>query len=224
MKTFKTALALIAALLLPLGLFASPSSAAPETRTPVMPRNLYQDVSTSDHTHLNPPFTKGQQIGIQANFDGGATTVTLYRKIGAGAWTSIDSKTSNSSGNAYFSYTVLGGDQQLFAETSGDVETEVDTIDGVIPPPPDGRAQRPDEQRQELDRRLHAGASPGRPRSSRSSGSGPRRPTRSTRTPGTPEKGPWVTIATATRTPLATSCSPLCPARTRTGSRTSTGP
>ncbi|MDT7783214.1 MAG: hypothetical protein QOF58_1633, partial [Pseudonocardiales bacterium] len=128
MKTFKTVLALIAALLLPLGLFASPSSAAlgdPDTGDAA---NLYQDVSTSDHTHINPPFNKDQQIGIQANFDGGATTVNLYRKIGGGAWTSIDSKTSNSSGNAYFSYTVLGGSQDLYAEiASGDLETEVDT-------------------------------------------------------------------------------------------------
>ncbi|MGA9100879.1 hypothetical protein, partial [Aeromicrobium sp.] len=196
MKTFKTFLALIAALLLPLGLFASPSSAAlgdPDTGDAA---NLYQDVSTSDHTHLNPPFNKDQQIGIQANFDGGATSVTLYRKIGAGAWTFLDSKTSNSSGNAYFSYKVLAGEQQLFAETSGDVETEVDIIDGVIPPPQVGVLNAPTNNGKNWTADFTP-AIAGKSTQLQIQRIWTKETDEVNEAPGTPEKGPWVTIATA---------------------------
>ncbi len=138
MKTLKTTLALITAALLPLALFASPSSAAPGTPDGADAGNLYQDVSASNHTHISPPFYENQQIGLAANFADGVRTVTIYRDTGGG-WQPIGpSKQSNSSGNAYFSYTVVAGEQKLFAEaTAGDVEleTEQDTFSGEPAPP-----------------------------------------------------------------------------------------
>ena len=137
MKTLKTTLALITAALLPLALFASPSSAAPGTPDGADAGNLYQDVSASNHTHISPPFYENQQIGLAANFADGVRTVTIYRDTGGG-WQSIASKPSNGSGNAYFTYTVVAGEQKLFAEaTAGDVEleTEQDTFSGDPAPP-----------------------------------------------------------------------------------------
>ena len=133
MKTLKTTLALIVAALLPLALFAAPSSAAPGVPDAADVGNLYQDVSATDHTHISGPFTEDQQIGLAANFADGVRTVTIYRDTGSG-WQNIASKQSNSSGNAYFSYTVVGGNQKLFAEATGDLETEVDDFDGTATP------------------------------------------------------------------------------------------
>jgi hypothetical protein len=133
MKTLKTAIAAITAALLAMALLASPSSAALGTPDGADVGNLYQDVSASNHTHISPPFDEGQQIGLAANFADGVRTVTIYRDTGGG-WQNIASKQSNSSGNAYFTYTVLSGNQKLFAEATGDLETEVDEFAGTPTP------------------------------------------------------------------------------------------
>ena len=199
MKTFKTILALITSALLALALFAAPSSAATGTPDGADVGNLYQDKSTTDHTHLSGPFDEGQQIALQANFTDGVKTVTFYRNTGSG-WTSLGSKTSNSGGNAYLAYTVVGGSQDLFAEVaSGNLETEVDTITGTVPPPPTpqtGVLNAPTNS----GKNWTADFTPG------IAGTSTKLQIQRIYTaetdevneaPGTPEKGPWVTIATA---------------------------
>ena len=141
MKTFKTALVVFIAALLPLALFAAPSAAVlgDPDQGDIAGANLHQEKSASDHTKLSPPFTAGQQISLAANFTDGVRTVTIYRNTGSG-WTSIASKQSASNGNAYFPYTVIEGNQKLFAEATGDLETEVDEIDVPVTPPPTPQA------------------------------------------------------------------------------------
>src|SRR5687768_4820184 len=85
MKTLKTVLALITAALLPLALFAAPSSAA--TGVPdgaPLEGTLAQEKSATDHTKVLPPFTEGQQFTLVANFPDGVRTVTFYRNTGSG--------------------------------------------------------------------------------------------------------------------------------------------
>ena len=135
MKNFKTALAVFIAAALPLALFSSPASAVIGTPDGNDVASLHQEVSATNHTKLPGPFTEGQQISLAANFASGTHTIKIYRNTGGG-WTQIGSKTSNSSGNAYFPYTIVAGSQDLYAETSGDLETEVDTIEPAAAPPP----------------------------------------------------------------------------------------
>ena len=146
--------------------------------------------TTRTSTHPSP---RASRSPSRRTSDGGATTVDLYRKIGAGAWTSIASKTSNSSGNAYFSYTVLGGDQQLFAETSGDVETEVDTITGEVPVPQKGVLNPPDASGKNWTADFTPGQA-GKATELQMQRTYTKETNEVNAADGTPEKGPWITL------------------------------
>ena len=134
MKTFKTVLALTTAAPAAAGLFAI--AVVGRHRSPDDQSDVGQPVSGRRPTfrsHAPRPTRSptGQQIALQANFP----TVRAQRDLLQGRRRHrMDvhrHRESNASGNAYFSYTVLGGAQKLYAEdVSGDLETEVDTITG----------------------------------------------------------------------------------------------
>jgi CotH kinase protein len=144
MKTLKTTLVVITTALLALALLASPSSAATgvdDQATVSGSLNPWDDASGSA---INPPpttFDTGQVVRLQANFNGGKRTVRLYK---VGSSTAVASATANSSGNAYFNYTVAQGQQQLFAEDSAGLETETDTYTGSPPAPSEATLDRTD--------------------------------------------------------------------------------
>ena len=200
MKTFKTALVVFIAALLPLALFAAPSAAVlgDPDQGDVAGANLHQEKSASDHTKLSPPFTAGQQISLAANFTDGVRTVTIYRNTGSG-WTSIASKQSASNGNAYFPYTVIEGNQKLFAEATGDLETEVDEIDVPVTPPPTpqtGVLNAPSTDGKNWTADFTTGVA-GTVTKLQIQRIYTVETNEVNEDPSTPKKGPWVTIATA---------------------------
>ena len=136
MKTIKTTLAVTTAALLALALFASPSSAASGVDDQAAVSGSLNPCNDASGTAINPPptsFEIGQVVRLQANFNGGARAIRLYKK--AGATTLVATVQANSSGNAYFNYTVTSGAQQLWAEDPADQETETDTYTGNPPAP-----------------------------------------------------------------------------------------
>jgi hypothetical protein len=146
MKTFKTTLALIAATLMALGLLASPSSAATgvDDKPVSGSLNAWDDGAGAAMNPQPSSFETGQVARFQANFASSSAgrTVRLYR---VGSSTAVASATANGSGNAYLNYTVVAGDQQLFAETSTDLETETDAYSGTAPAPATATLDQPND-------------------------------------------------------------------------------
>ena len=135
MKNFKTAFAVFIAALLPLALFATPSSGATgEDDQATVSGSLYFTPPTDRTVKLDGPFEEGQNVQLYANYPNGNFTVSFYKQDGA-SWTKIGQVASNSSGNAYYpNYTITSGDQTIFAETSTDLETNTRTITGTATP------------------------------------------------------------------------------------------
>ncbi len=92
--------------------------------TSVQPSNFSE---TGDLYTQPSTFRDGASIKVAANFPSGSFDVKLYRKTSTGSWTRLGTLRSNSYGNAYFNYTVSGTDS-LFAVTSTNKRTEVDTV------------------------------------------------------------------------------------------------
>ena len=137
MKNFKTALVVFIAALLPLALFASPSSGVTGVDDQAAVSGTLNYRSPSDSSVVvNPPFEEGQQVKLYANFSGGVRNVNFYRETtpGSNTWTKIGTDEANSSGNAYLNYTVVAGNHKIFAEDVNDLETETDDIT-VTPTP-----------------------------------------------------------------------------------------
>ena len=135
MKTLKTVLALITVALLPMALLASPSSAAPGVDDQATVSGSLNPWDNDAGAAISPEptsFETGQVIRLQANFSGGARQIKLYRQGTANA---VGTVNANSSGNAYFNYTVVSGQQKLWAEDPTDQETHTDTYTGTAPPP-----------------------------------------------------------------------------------------
>jgi len=130
MKTLKTILVSITAALVALALLASPSLGAIGTDDQATVSGTLNYRSPSDSTVVvNPPFEEGQQVKLYANFTGGVRDVSFYRAPqGTDTWTKIGTDEANSSGNAYLNYTVVAGNQRIFAEDVNDLETETDEI------------------------------------------------------------------------------------------------
>ncbi|MGH3474556.1 MAG: CotH kinase family protein [Aeromicrobium sp.] len=130
MKNFKTALVVFVAALLPLAIFASPSSGVIGTDDQAADSgNLNYRAPNDASVVVNPPFEAGQVVKLYANFSGGARPVSFYRAPqGSDTWTKIGTDIANEFGNAYFNYEVVPGNQKIFAEDDADLETETDDI------------------------------------------------------------------------------------------------
>ena len=222
MKTFKTALAVITAALLPLALLASPSSAALGVDDATAPTgSLKLDESGRQRDRGQPRRSRrDSRSGSTANFTGGVRNVTFYKVVGGTHGRPSVPTTANANGNAYLNYTIAAGAQDIYAEDVDDEETETDTYTGEAAPPPARHARR---RRRPPARPGRRTSRPGqRPvhQARRSSGSAPRRRTRRTepraasirtsKPEGLP--GPWKTIATGTQN--ANGDSTFTPSRT----------
>jgi hypothetical protein len=145
MKTFKTILVVLVAAVLPMALFASPSSAAlgvDDQSTVSGSLNPWDDATGAATSPVPTSFETGQTARFQANFANASAkrTVKLYR---VGSPDAVATATANSSGNAYLNYEVIAGEQQVFAEDSSGLETETDTYTGTEPLPQTGVLDAP---------------------------------------------------------------------------------
>ncbi|MDX6231767.1 MAG: hypothetical protein QOH68_735 [Nocardioidaceae bacterium] len=146
------------------------------------------------------PYDTGQQIELQANFSGSPGVITLYKEGPANTWTAVGSLPANASGNAYFTYTLTSGAQRLYAETAGDLETEIDTLTGIDPVPQTGVLDAPSSNGKTWTAHFTPGVA-----GKTSQLQIQRIPTKETdevnsTDPAKPDdatKGPWVTISTA---------------------------
>ena len=74
-------------------------------------------------------YAAGDTISLTANFASGTFPITLYKEGPADTWTSVATKTSNSSGNATFTgFPVTTASQRVFARKTNNDRTEVDVI------------------------------------------------------------------------------------------------
>ena len=142
MKTFKTSLAVITAVLLGTALLASPSVAATGTPDAGSPSGALYQREPGTTTKIESPFPAGKEVQLYANFANGVRNVTFYEELTADTWTVIGTDEANSSGNAYYPYTIREGTTRIFAEDANGLETEIDPIVGTPapPPPPPGTA------------------------------------------------------------------------------------
>ena len=146
------------------------------------------------------PYDTGQQIELQANFNGSPGVITLYKEGPADTWTALGSQPANANGNAYFTYTLTSGAQRLYAETAGDLETEIDTLTGIDPVPQTGVLDPPSSNGKTWTAHFTPGVA-GKTTQLQIQ----RIPTKETdevnsTDPAKPDdaaKGPWVTISTA---------------------------
>ena len=82
--------------------------------------SLYQDPAT---------YSDGDLIKITANFPSGKFPITLFRETEANEWTAVETKQSNTSGNAYFSgFPVTDEPQRIFARKANNDRTEIDVV------------------------------------------------------------------------------------------------
>ena len=200
MKTFKTALAVITAALVAMALLASPASAVLGVDDKSVSGSL-NPWNTATNTPISPAptsFETGESIRLQANLPNASAgrSVKLYK---VGSATAVATATANSSGNAYFNYTVAAGDQNLFAEDSADLETETDTYTGTDPLPQTGVLNNPTNSGKNWTAKFTEGVA-GKETKLQIQRIWTKETDEVNEAPGTPEKGPWVTIATANQT------------------------
>jgi hypothetical protein len=99
------------------------------TPTVIVPGNF---PDTGDLSTTPTSLYDGRDATVKANFPSGTFGVTLFSETSPGVWTAVAQKTSNSSGDASFTYQV-NGTQTLFALTSTGNRTEVDTVEPKAP-------------------------------------------------------------------------------------------
>jgi hypothetical protein len=99
------------------------------TPTVIVPGNF---PDTGDLSTTPTSLYDGRDATVKANFPSGTFGVTLFSETSPGVWTAVAQKTSNSSGDASFTYQV-NGTQTLFALTSTGKRTEVDTVEPKAP-------------------------------------------------------------------------------------------
>jgi hypothetical protein len=74
-------------------------------------------------------FAAGDSITLTANFPSGTFPITLYKETAPDVWTSIGTKTSNSSGDSTFTgFAVTSATQRVFARKANNDRTEIDVI------------------------------------------------------------------------------------------------
>ena len=93
------------------------------TPTVILPENFPDTGSLTTPTGIYD----GRTGTVTANFASGTFGITLFKESSPGVWTGVGQKTSNSSGDASFSYK-FDGTQKLFALTSKGQATEVKTV------------------------------------------------------------------------------------------------
>jgi hypothetical protein len=143
MKSLRTTLVSISATCGLLAALAVSTSAAGLANAVAVPDKPTKSGTLNVWNSPAAPYDTGQQIELQANFSGSPGVITLYKEGPANTWTAVGSLPANSSGNAYFTYTLTSGAQRLYAETAGDLETEIDTLTGVDPVPQTGVLDAP---------------------------------------------------------------------------------
>ncbi len=141
------------------------------------------------------PYETGQQIELQANFNGSPGVITLYKEGPADTWTALASQPANSNGNAYFTYTFTSGSQRLYAETAGDLETEIDTFAAADPVPQTGTLNAPSSNGKTWTAQFEPGIA-GKTTQLQIQRIYTEETDEVNEAPGTPKTGPWVTIST----------------------------